>query len=97
MKLMHGVIFAAFTAEFQTVLAATLVMNYDANDPESWGDGVLKDIVGSGQPLVASRTAQTAPRSSRCGHTPQASPRAFLVAFEHDQPHQLSRSLIQVP
>ena len=54
MKLMHGVIFAVFAAGFQTILAATLMMNYDANDPNSWADGVLKDTVGKGEPLVAS-------------------------------------------
>ena len=31
MKLMHGVIFAVFAAGFRTILAATLMINYDAS------------------------------------------------------------------
>src|SRR5262245_49508427 len=54
MKLMHGVIFAVFAAGCRTLLAATLMLNYDASDPESWVEGVLKDTVGKGERLVAS-------------------------------------------
>jgi hypothetical protein len=54
MKLMHGVIFAVFAAGCRTILAATLMLNYDASDPESWVEGVLKDTVGKGERLVAS-------------------------------------------
>ena len=54
MKLMHGVIIAVFAAGCRTILAATLMLNYDASDPESWVEGVLKDTVGKGERLVAS-------------------------------------------
>ena len=54
MKLMHGVIFAVFAGGFQPILAATLMLNYDASDPESWREGALKDTVGKGERLLAS-------------------------------------------
>ena len=54
MKLMHGVIFAVFAAGFQTVLAATLVLSYDVNDPESCSGANLKDLAGHGKPLIPS-------------------------------------------
>ena len=54
MKLMHGVIVAVFAAGCQAVLGATLMLNYDASDPESWSEGVLKDTVGKGERLTAS-------------------------------------------
>ena len=54
MKLMHGVIFAVFAAGFQTVLAATLVLHYDVNDPESCSGGNLEDLAGNGKPLIPS-------------------------------------------
>ena len=54
MKLLHGVIFAVFAAGFQTVLAATLVLHYDVNDPESCSGGNLEDLAGNGRPLIPS-------------------------------------------
>lgn len=54
MKLMYGVILAVFAAGCRTILAATLMLNYDASDPESWAEGVLRDTVGKGERLVGS-------------------------------------------
>jgi hypothetical protein len=53
MKLMHGVIFAVFAVGSRPILAATLMMNYDASDANSWTEGALKDTAGNGQRLVA--------------------------------------------